>query len=407
MKKHLILLVLLLNLLPAIKICDMGLSTISAQGFASEGGSAYYCLDKDLGRYIIQPLPCDEEVCIQACQYEDCPYSGPCESMEFHIWVEHTDNDTPPSDDDDDNPNEPINGGGGYSGGNNNYHGSVPHSDKNKSDTKNKKAKNEIEEDCGAIPQSKEAKEQMKSILALFEKSSNFTYGNSEYNEFCSFDEYLNKISMTPSVEHGGSFECLKSEDTGHETDQYGLRFYEPGDTTSVHSQIYNSTIANLHSHTQTALSSPSAQDLLVFAEYGSDSNYVNYKGEIIVNCNESDTTLYFMMIKDRLKLKVLYDSIQNEVDSTHNFKDEGRCYKYLKQNKKIFKTLSVNDKLLMELILISKLFTDGGGMDIVKYQWDKTTERNKGQITAFGIKKEEIKKHSKVKTNLKPVKCP
>lgn len=125
MKKYLILLVLLLNLLPAIKICDMGLSTISAQGFASEGGSAYYCLDKDLGRYIIQPLPCDEEVCIQACQYEDCPYSGSCESMEFHIWVEHTNTEDPFANNEEDDPktgNYEDNGitTGGYNGYGNN-----------------------------------------------------------------------------------------------------------------------------------------------------------------------------------------------------------------------------------------------------------------------------------------------
>ncbi len=108
----------------------MGLSTISAQGFASEGGSAYYCLDKDLGRYIIQPLPCDEEVCIQACKYEDCPYSGPCESMEYHIWVEHTNTEDPFANNEEDvnNPsleNNPYTEGvNGYDSSSSSYSGS-------------------------------------------------------------------------------------------------------------------------------------------------------------------------------------------------------------------------------------------------------------------------------------------
>ncbi len=114
MKKQLLLLFLLLNLLPVINLSVMKMATISAQTMGSEGGSAYPCFDQDLKQFVMQPFPCDEEVCIQACTYQDCPYSGPCESMEFHIWVEHTNNFDPFAEDETEEEHESDNTYGEY-----------------------------------------------------------------------------------------------------------------------------------------------------------------------------------------------------------------------------------------------------------------------------------------------------
>lgn len=235
-------------------------------------------------------------------------------------------------------------------------------------------------------------------------RSSHFTFGNDTHNEFCTFDEYFQQIASMPLVEHGGSFECIPGEATESGLDQYGLRFYEPGNENSVHSELFRTTIVNFHSHPQASLSAPSAQDLLVLANYGSDPTYTNYRSEIIVNCNENDTTLYFLMVNDRTKLKTLYDGLQGEIDvDTHLFTSGGICDRYLFEHFKELKCLTDNERLLMSLIMISEKYTEGNGLEVVKCHWKGLTNMDKVQMSVIGIKKETKKKGKVVIT---PIKC-
>jgi hypothetical protein len=169
-------------------------------------------------------------------------------------------------------------------------------------------------------------------------------------------------------------------------------------------SELFRTTIVNFHSHPQASLSAPSAKDLLILANYGSDPTYTNYRGEIIVNCNENDTTLYFLMVKDRTRLKTLYDGIRNEIDmDAHLFINGGQCADYLEKNKRYLYSLSENERLFVSLKLVSDLYTEGMGIDIIKCQWSDNTNRNNARMSVFGIKKEK-KKNGKLV--LKPIKC-
>lgn len=112
MKKVLILLMFLLNLLPNISKngMEIGFSTISAQTFGNEG-MAYLCEDEEIGDYI-SPLPCDEEVCISPCTFPGCMLSFPCDDLYYHMTFDHTKE----SEDGKPQPNEipDGNGGGGF-----------------------------------------------------------------------------------------------------------------------------------------------------------------------------------------------------------------------------------------------------------------------------------------------------
>ena len=155
------------------------------------------------------------------------------------------------------------------------------------------------------------------------------------------------------------------------------------------------------------SLSAPSAKDLLILANYGSDPTYTNYRGEIIVNCNENDTTLYFLMVNNREKLKLLCNSLEGEVTDSHDFKTGGKCYEYLTENKLAYKSLPLNEQLMMKLILISDFFTSGSGMSLVKTHWNNKTSRDKANIIVFGMKKEEKSSAKpKSKNMFKPIKC-
>ncbi len=301
-------------------------------------------------------------------------------------------------------------GGGGNNSGNNItiiVSGGVPHSGDNPGnnrDSTEEPEEDNIEEDCDALPQSAEVKQEMRNILEQMGRSSHFTFGNDAHNEFCTFDEYFQQIADFPLVEHGGSFECIPGEATESGLAQYGLRFYEPGNENSVHSELFRTTIVNFHSHPQASLSAPSAQDLLVLANYGSDPTYTNYRGEIIVNCNENDTTLYFLMVNDRTKLKTLYDGLQGEIDvDTHLFTSGGICDRYLFEHFKELKCLTDNERLLMSLIMISEKYTKGNGLEVVKCHWKGLTNMDKVQMSVIGIKKETKKKGKVVIT---PIKC-
>lgn len=134
MKKILVFAIMLLNLLPNIENGSMriGVSTISAQMMGSES-IVYRCNDDDIGWYT-SPVPCDDEPCTTACLVDMCPWSGDCDDLEFHNWVEHNDNNDPPSfggQDDDEGDESNESGGssgdyGGYGTGNSGSHNSTP-----------------------------------------------------------------------------------------------------------------------------------------------------------------------------------------------------------------------------------------------------------------------------------------
>jgi len=124
MKKILVFAIMLLNLLPNIEDGSMriGISTISAQMMGSES-IVYRCHDDDLGWYT-SPVPCDDEPCTTACLVDMCPWSGDCDDLEFHNWVEHNDLLDPPSiggqdDDEGDYGGGSGNGDSGWSGNGN------------------------------------------------------------------------------------------------------------------------------------------------------------------------------------------------------------------------------------------------------------------------------------------------
>ena len=124
MKKILIFAIMLLNLLPNIEDGSMriGISTISAQMMGSES-IVYRCNDDDIGWYT-SPVPCDDEPCTTACLVDMCPWSGDCDDLEFHNWVEHNDLLDPPSiggqdDDEGDYGGGSGNGDSGWSGNGN------------------------------------------------------------------------------------------------------------------------------------------------------------------------------------------------------------------------------------------------------------------------------------------------
>ena len=114
MKKFLLFSIFLLNLLPNMNIrtgsISIGWSTLSAQQMGNE--IAYYCHDDEIGWYN-SPIPCDEEVCHQACIIGDCPWEGDCDAYDFHVQVEHSNYD---NDNEQDNSNDSSNNGG-YEGG--------------------------------------------------------------------------------------------------------------------------------------------------------------------------------------------------------------------------------------------------------------------------------------------------
>ncbi len=82
MKKHILLLIFLLNLLPAVKdgCIEVGLA-VSAQRMGNEGGDYYFCDDEEIGEYV-SPIPCDEEICIMPCPH--CDASFPCDEWGLH-----------------------------------------------------------------------------------------------------------------------------------------------------------------------------------------------------------------------------------------------------------------------------------------------------------------------------------
>lgn len=119
MKKFLLFSIFLLNLLPNMNIrtgsISIGWSTLSAQQMGNE--IAYYCHDDEIGWYN-SPIPCDEEVCHQACIIGDCPWEGDCDAYDFHVQVDHSDTDDQQDNNNQDNSNDSSNnGGGGGSGG--------------------------------------------------------------------------------------------------------------------------------------------------------------------------------------------------------------------------------------------------------------------------------------------------
>jgi len=168
-------------------------------------------------------------------------------------------------------------------------------------------------------------------------------------------------------------------------------------------SELFRTTIVNFHSHPQASLSAPSAKDLLILANYGSDPTYTNYRGEIIVNCNENDTTLYFMMVNNHEQLENLYLHIRNEIDNNNYFKENGECWRYLKQSEIRYKTLSENERLLTEIQAIAEFYTERNAVEFVMCQWNGSIDRSNAWMSVFGIKKEN-KKNGKVV--IKPVKC-
>lgn len=117
MKKFLLFIIFLLNLLPNMNIrtgsISIGWSTLSAQQMGNEHG--YHCYDDEIGGYY-SPLPCDEEVCHQACIIGDCPWEGPCDYYDFHVQVDHSDTDDHQDNNNQDNSNDSSNNGG-YGGG--------------------------------------------------------------------------------------------------------------------------------------------------------------------------------------------------------------------------------------------------------------------------------------------------
>lgn len=114
MKKHILLLIFLLNLLPAVKdgCIEVGL-TVSAQRMGNEGGDYYRCEDPSIGEYI-SAYPCDREVCIMPCPH--CDASFPCDEWGLHDCSIYEEDE-----EDDDNgwhgPWTGTGGGGGSSSG--------------------------------------------------------------------------------------------------------------------------------------------------------------------------------------------------------------------------------------------------------------------------------------------------
>lgn len=129
MKKYILFILFLLNLLPNMNIRTgsicVGWSTLSAQQMGNE--NAYYCYDDEIGWYYT-PISCDDEVCHQACRIKDkygldCSWEGDCDEFDFHMQVEHSNYDDDKNDNDkDDSDNSSNNdnyagGGGGSSSG--------------------------------------------------------------------------------------------------------------------------------------------------------------------------------------------------------------------------------------------------------------------------------------------------
>ena len=129
MKKYILFILFLLNLLPNMNIRTgsicVGWSTLSAQQMGNE--NVHYCNDDEIGWYY-SPMPCDMDVCHQACTVKDqygldCSWEGNCDEFDFHMQVEHSnydddknDNDKDDSDNSSNNDNY-VGGGGGASSG--------------------------------------------------------------------------------------------------------------------------------------------------------------------------------------------------------------------------------------------------------------------------------------------------
>ncbi len=114
MKRYILLLIFLLNLLPVIKdgSIELGL-TASAQRMGNESGGYYDCHDDEIGDYL-SPYPCDWELCIKACPH--CDESFPCEEWGWHECDVYNGDD----EDDGGDWNDPwpgTGGGGGSTGG--------------------------------------------------------------------------------------------------------------------------------------------------------------------------------------------------------------------------------------------------------------------------------------------------
>lgn len=126
MKRFLLFAILLLNLLPVIKDRELTLwvSAVSAQNMGNE--QLYHCEDEDGFKYT-SPWPCDEEPCVQACEFPDCDFSGPCDEISDHAMTHYE--DTTSTDPDDpfgsDNPDFSGDGDDWNTGGGGNTGGSV------------------------------------------------------------------------------------------------------------------------------------------------------------------------------------------------------------------------------------------------------------------------------------------
>lgn len=83
MKKYILFLILLLNLLPVFKDgqIEVGMSTASAQRMGNEGGDYYICDDEEIGEYVSY-YPCDQVICIMPCPH--CDDSFPCDEAGLH-----------------------------------------------------------------------------------------------------------------------------------------------------------------------------------------------------------------------------------------------------------------------------------------------------------------------------------
>lgn len=262
--------------------------------------------------------------------------------------------------------------------------------------TRKKTQKDKIKTDCDSVPQSKMVKQAMKNILDGLDKTSGFDIGNQKYH---ALDAYLDSLSDKPSLERGASYDFIR--DYG-DNDYYGVRIFDLGTESRAEIIPFNTTVVDLHNHPNQ--SAPSPQDLFLVADLGTDTKkYPHYQGEIIIDCYKNDTVMYFMMVNDREELKNLRDSLENEIDSNNYFRTGGKCEKYLRINKRSYKPLNKNEKLLTKLMLISDFFTEGKALEFVRYQWNSTEGRKKGVTTVYNII-ESVS--SKGKTKIKPVKC-